>query len=340
MRRAMLIVLIALCARGARGCMCSPSEFSREVRMTDAIFTATIVSKRVTVDHERRDEAVLLATARAGRVWKGNPTPLVRIRTGIGGGDCGTELALGETYVVFGYGSGGEFGTSSCSRTGTLLQSGQTVASLGDAKRDHGGEGASPAVWLQPFWNIASLARLLAAWERMFIERLAIAAVFAILILLIVAKRKVIVPLVAWLFSIAYFASLEVVLEFPVAVWIGAAVIFLLLGYFVSQRAVVLDSRAFLIVAPAVFSALLLALAWPRDGDFRFSLLELLLGGWLRPRAAMALSVAIAYLVLALLWHASTARRWLVAGPCALALALLALPVPGPWPLVLDALTS
>ena len=103
MRSVVLSVLLLAFARDAYACSCSFAKtLAANMRIHDAVFTATIVSKRAVLFQLRQPaEAGIEATAQVGRVWKGKLPATVHIRTGLGMGDCGVHFERGATYLVF-----------------------------------------------------------------------------------------------------------------------------------------------------------------------------------------------------------------------------------------------
>ena len=290
----MLAAVLIACSCGG------PVDFARSMASADAVFTATIVAKWIVVYNE---DANVLATARAGRVLKGNPPATVRIRTGIGGGDCGIHLDRGATYIIFGYRDDGGYATGACTRTSRL-----------------GSAHAAPNTWRQRVLNLWSVAVVLFAWPSFLVRWTLISAAIAACAAVIVVRKKVLVALSAWLLSLASL------LELPIVLWLTMGGIIAVLVY-VAIRKRLFAARAFRIAAPIVLAALLIVAESRMEV---FSLLGLMLDA--------TQAIAIAFIVLAIFWYASMASCPYVAVPATLVLALLAARTHGPWQLLFDAL--
>lgn len=89
---------------------------------SDVVFLGRVMSGRVAGDN--LPGAQLEYTFAVTESWKGLDSTNVRIRTGMGGGDCGYDFKLGRSYLVYAYngapGSGpyeGKLITNFCTRT-------------------------------------------------------------------------------------------------------------------------------------------------------------------------------------------------------------------------------
>ena len=97
------------------------SVVSRAYAQTDAIFVGTVSSKHVMEDNTIG--ARLSFTLTVDKALKGISTTVVQVRTGKGGGDCGFDFHIGQTYLVYavhgrpGTEIAGQLFTSICSRT-------------------------------------------------------------------------------------------------------------------------------------------------------------------------------------------------------------------------------
>jgi hypothetical protein len=111
----------------------------KEAQGSDAIFEAT--PERFTVqwnvltarpgdliqagvlgsERPSKREPFMLVTFRVKRVYKGGVGPVVQVRTGMGGGDCGARYATGLDYLVYAYGAKPtELAVSLCSPGGWI----------------------------------------------------------------------------------------------------------------------------------------------------------------------------------------------------------------------------
>ena len=66
----------------------------------------------------------MLISCDVSRSYRGAPEKRVRIRTGLGGGDCGFHFEVGEHYLVYASaGDSGQLSTGICSGTALLEES-------------------------------------------------------------------------------------------------------------------------------------------------------------------------------------------------------------------------
>ena len=106
-----------------------------------AVFSGKVLE--VTEDPQTPHVTVRLSVE---RVWKGSPREEVRILTGRGGGDCGYQFEVGQSYLVYAYRwREGELGTNICQRTAKLSEASGDLRVLGRSKgvpRQSRGKGA------------------------------------------------------------------------------------------------------------------------------------------------------------------------------------------------------
>ena len=333
-----VIVLLMMNARPLLACTCRTLRtVEGQTRISDAVFTATIVAKRVEV---RRwvggYEADIVTRAQVARVWKGDPPPTVRISTGIGGGDCGIHLDRGETYLVFANGTDAIYGTGVCKITARRDKSLHHIAALGPPRARHGNEDVPPNnPWAQRFMNLWSALVVIAVWWWRWPALLAMAAAIVAAIFI---RERILVPVVAWLISWGVLAYDRSWLELNATLWLLLGGMLAAVVYAAVRT---LPLRKLQPVVPAVMPAAMVMIEWPQfreDFHGKFSVLGFLLGAWSMPTLSYALTFAIPFLLLTLLWIATLSRRWSIAIPAALLLASIAVRASGPWPGLLQAL--
>src|SRR5204862_1834029 len=125
LRRAVIVASFgaALAARPAYACTCMQSgPACEEFWKVDAVFVGRVLAiDATTADDERsvpqRKRLVHFEVIEPYR----NAAPLQEdVLTGMGGGDCGYDFKVDETYIVYAYRSGGRLTTGICSRTETI----------------------------------------------------------------------------------------------------------------------------------------------------------------------------------------------------------------------------
>lgn len=147
---AVLFLLVA--APPALACSCiPPGSPVASMEQADAVFAAKVVSvapeetaaslpSTVHVNRMQRRKVVF----ELDRVWKGCEAAAeaeeaphhIELTTGAGGGDCGFDFMVGESYMVYAFATAdGSLVTSICSRTRHLRDAAEDVASLGEPLR-------------------------------------------------------------------------------------------------------------------------------------------------------------------------------------------------------------
>lgn len=74
-------------------CSCVPYNITQEIENADMIFTGTVIRKPNTYP--------IYDSFKITEIFKGNKTDSITIETGIGGGDCGMEFQIGQSYLVY-----------------------------------------------------------------------------------------------------------------------------------------------------------------------------------------------------------------------------------------------
>ncbi|HEU4562517.1 MAG TPA: hypothetical protein VFS20_32100 [Longimicrobium sp.] len=96
-------------------CDCAgPMTDSAAVRFNHVVFVGRVTGARLVTDTEGFSRRVYTFTATRWR--KGTPRRVVRVETGLGGGDCGVHFQRGRTYTVYARRDDeGRLGTGICS---------------------------------------------------------------------------------------------------------------------------------------------------------------------------------------------------------------------------------
>lgn len=99
--------------------------------------------------------------------WKGVSTSQITVKTGLGGGDCGFEFAVGQTYLVYAHGD--DLHTSVCTRTTELSAANEDLSVLGQGKppAEQVTQTDRSFIWLL----IAGLAAAAALFARRIVKR-------------------------------------------------------------------------------------------------------------------------------------------------------------------------
>ena len=136
------VALLACGARTANACDCGQvsgervparkwlADFKGAVFLGKAI---KVVEVQVPLD-EGRYTLEREVTFKVEQSWKGAESAEVKIRTGIGGGDCGVPYVEGERYFVVAHLLEGKLKTDICGYT-SLSDATKTIKELGKGKR-------------------------------------------------------------------------------------------------------------------------------------------------------------------------------------------------------------
>lgn len=98
-------------------CSCAFQDLDIEIERSDLIFTGTVLSKEILRDKVKYQIS-------SSKIWKGPKADEYSVYTGISGADCGINLEIGKTYLIWSYRENPEqLRTSSCTRTDLLVES-------------------------------------------------------------------------------------------------------------------------------------------------------------------------------------------------------------------------
>jgi hypothetical protein len=120
-------ILIGFSWFEARACSCDLPLLNRTLKQqvkkaqkqSQAVFVGNVIQVL------QRPEAFGVSVKfRVERVWKGKRSQEVTIFTGQGGGDCGYRFEVGESYLVYAYGSNESLSTNICQRTAPRSEGG------------------------------------------------------------------------------------------------------------------------------------------------------------------------------------------------------------------------
>lgn len=132
-------------------CSCViPGTPQEEMEKSDAVFSGTVTK----IDDSF--ETGYDVTLEVIEAWKGVEGTLIKVHTGMGGGDCGFGFKEGEQYVVYASLTDGELHVYSCSLTGILDES--NTEDLGE-----GAELTETTVRLNWIYGAGALAVILLA---------------------------------------------------------------------------------------------------------------------------------------------------------------------------------
>ena len=95
MKQILLIAIILISGfTNGFACKCSYQNLKNEIDLADLIFQGIPINKKQ-VDSE------MIYQFSVNKIWKGDKSDTIEIKTGQGGQDCGMIFEIGKTYVVF-----------------------------------------------------------------------------------------------------------------------------------------------------------------------------------------------------------------------------------------------
>lgn len=91
-----LIITIVLISGLTNGfaCKCAYQNLKNEIDLADLVFQGTPIDKK-------QVDSKMIYQFSVDKIWKGDKSDTIEIKTRLGGQDCGMVFELGKTYVVF-----------------------------------------------------------------------------------------------------------------------------------------------------------------------------------------------------------------------------------------------
>lgn len=151
-----VVVIAALAMPPTHACSCRASKDAvSEMASADAVFTGFVVAvaldtswvtgkvelsiddcrvRRVSDEHDITfcQKGEMVVRLKVFKAWKGQLGEEIEVLTDTQGPACGFNFRVGQMYLVFAYQRpGGQYATSSCSRTALLVDAQEDVKSLG-----------------------------------------------------------------------------------------------------------------------------------------------------------------------------------------------------------------
>jgi hypothetical protein len=120
----------------ARACTCDlprgnltlRQQVKKAQKHSQAVFLGNVIQIL-----QKPESYGVLVRFRVENAWKGKLTQEVTVFTGHGGGDCGYRFEVGESYLVYAYGSNERLSTNICQRTAPRSEGGD-IKLLGKGK--------------------------------------------------------------------------------------------------------------------------------------------------------------------------------------------------------------
>ena len=115
-------------------CTCIPLSPEKTYEMSSVVFAGRVVSVEEPVGLMLSSVDPLRVTFQVWRIWKGPDQNTMTITTAREITSCGYPFKEGAIYLVYAFGSEGEWSTHLCSRTQPLLGAGKDLIALGEGK--------------------------------------------------------------------------------------------------------------------------------------------------------------------------------------------------------------
>jgi hypothetical protein len=121
MKRILLVIVILLFYSYSYCCTCiGEATFKKEYKRSNVVVTGKILEKRIITINDSLMPLIKIQkaeyTVQITKVYKGNiKDSVIKIITGLGGGDCGFEFNKGNEYIIY------------CSYENKYYEQGETV---------------------------------------------------------------------------------------------------------------------------------------------------------------------------------------------------------------------
>jgi hypothetical protein len=139
----LFVVFLLFGSSKSYACSCSPDtkRVSVKQKVSQSLKDAQFVFSGQVIDIESNTgltnkRYALKVKIKVDKFWKGGSPETFIVQTGAGGGDCGFPFELGESYLIYAYGSAKDdsIGTGICSRTKNIAQADEDLKILGKGK--------------------------------------------------------------------------------------------------------------------------------------------------------------------------------------------------------------
>ena len=141
MKTATVLIFAAIVLSGvedAFGCNCDlplrnlsiKQQVKQALKHSEAVFSGRVLDISASPDDHS-----LVVRLKVEKSWKSSRAEEISIITGRGGGDCGFHFTVGETYLLYAYGSNGNtLGTNICQRTAKITEAAEDIKILGKGR--------------------------------------------------------------------------------------------------------------------------------------------------------------------------------------------------------------
>lgn len=97
-----LILLIGITVSNSTfACSCVQFDLADRFNESETVFIAKLNAAQVVAPSDKKEWPYVEATFKVTDVFKGSPPEEIRLKTGIGGGDCGIQMSVTRKYIIF-----------------------------------------------------------------------------------------------------------------------------------------------------------------------------------------------------------------------------------------------
>lgn len=96
-----LIFLATIASSSAYACSCIQVDLADRFNDSQSVFTAKLSSAKAFTLSDKREMPYVEGIFKVIEIYKGNPTEEIKLKTGMGGGDCGIQMSFARKYIIF-----------------------------------------------------------------------------------------------------------------------------------------------------------------------------------------------------------------------------------------------
>ena len=96
-----IIFLASVASTSIFACSCQQLDFAHRFNNSESVFIANLNAAKVVTPSEEKEWPYVEGTFRVTDIYKGNPPEEIKIKTGMGDGDCGIQMSIARKYIIF-----------------------------------------------------------------------------------------------------------------------------------------------------------------------------------------------------------------------------------------------
>lgn len=99
--KCVVIFLVVLLSSNAYACSCLQLDLADRFQNSMNVFTAKLSAATVVQPANEKEWPYIEGTFKVIEAYKGSPQPTTKLKTGMGGGDCGIPMTVARKYIIF-----------------------------------------------------------------------------------------------------------------------------------------------------------------------------------------------------------------------------------------------